>query len=134
MTQILEAWLEGHYAGRFSFATNQPARFHYDEGAPDTPISLSLPRDGSSSKLAAQRFLDNLLPDADHTRARMGRAHGVEHPTTYALLAKAGEDLAGGLVLLPEGTKLYASVPRMNPVLSRALANRISSIKQDADA
>ncbi|WP_411732273.1 HipA domain-containing protein [Paeniglutamicibacter sp.] len=134
MTQILEAWLEGHYAGRFIFGTNQPARFHYDEGAPDTPISLSLPRDGSSSKLAAQRFLDNLLPDADHTRARMARAYEVENPTTYALLAKAGEDLAGGLVLLPEGANLYAGVPRMNPVLSRALANRISSIKQDADA
>jgi serine/threonine-protein kinase HipA len=134
MTQILEAWLEDHHAGRFTFGTNQPAQFHYDESAPDTPISLSLSRDGSSTKLAAQSFLDNLLPDADHTRARMARAYGVEYPTTYALLAKAGEDLAGGLVLLPEGTAPHAGVPRMNPVLSRALANRINSIKQDADA
>jgi serine/threonine-protein kinase HipA len=134
MTQILEAWLEGHYAGRFVFGTNQSTQFHYDQSALDTPISLSLPRDASSSKLAAQRFLDNLLPDADHTRARMARAYGVENPTTYALLAKAGEDLAGGLVLLPEGASPNAGVPRMNAVLSRALANRISSIKLDADA
>lgn len=64
----------------------------------------------------------------------MACAYGIESPTTYALLAKAGEDLAGGLVLLPEGAIPYPGVPRMNSVLRRALANRISSIKLDADA
>lgn len=64
----------------------------------------------------------------------MACAYGIENPTTYALLAKAGEDLAGGLVLLPEGASPSTSVPRMNPVLSRSLANRINIIKLDADA
>ena len=124
MTEILEAWLEGQYAGRFTFTTNQPTKFRYGEDAPETPISLSLPRDGCSSRLSAQRFLANLLPDAAHTRARMARAHGIETPSTYALLAKAGEDLADGLVLVPESVVPHvvphAGVPRLHPALSRA--------------
>lgn len=134
MTQILEVWLEGKHTGQFIFGTTQPAQFVYDEDATDTPISLSLPRDGSTSKLAAQRFLDNLLPDADQTRARMALAYEAADTSTHGLLAKAGGDLAGGLVLLPEGTGLSNYEPLLNPILDRDLADRINSIKHDADA
>ncbi|MGB9036542.1 MAG: HipA domain-containing protein [Paeniglutamicibacter sp.] len=134
MTQILEAWLEGKHVGAFIFGTNQPVQFVYDEDAPGTPISLSLPRDGSASRLSAQRFLDNLLPDAEHTRARMALAYDAADTSTHGLLAKAGGDLAGGLVLLPEGSSLSNHEPLLNPILDRDLADRINSIKHDADA
>lgn len=134
MSQVLEAWLEGRHVGIFVFDSPAPAKFVYDDDAPGVPISLSLPRNGTSSKLAPQNFLDNLLPDAEHTRIRMARSYGAADTTTFELLGKAGRDLAGGLVLLPEGTEPSEGSAAMHPVLDRDLADRISSIKRDADA
>lgn len=134
MSQILDVWLEHRHVGRFVFDGPAPVKFIYDDDAPRIPISLSLPRNGTSTKLAPQNFLDNLLPDAEHTRIRMARSYGAADTTAFELLGKAGRDLAGGLVLLPEGTEPSYGTAAMHPVLDRDLAGRISSLKNDADA
>lgn len=133
MTNVLEAWLEGEHVGRFTVANNIIA-FVYDGDAPETPISLSLPRDRPAMRLAAQNFLDNLLPDQAETRARMATAYGAASSSTLDLLARAGGDVAGGLVLLPEGQSLTVDLPELNPALDRDVAERIAAIKRDHDA
>jgi serine/threonine-protein kinase HipA len=133
MTVRLEAWLEGRHVGQFVKGDGL-SRFIYDDDAPDTPISLSLPRDGAASLRAAQRFLDNLLPDEEHTKARMAEVYGAAGTDTFELLAKAGGDVAGGLVLLPEGETLPTGAASLDPALDRDVADRINSIKRDPDA
>ncbi|CAN5314706.1 HipA domain-containing protein [soil metagenome] len=134
MSTRLEAWLEGQHAGQFVFDNDDTVRFDYDEHAPQTPISLSLPRDGSATKRAAANFLDNLLPDHAATRARMAHTYGATSTSTADLLAKAGGDVAGGLLILPEGETAPTGPVSLNPALDRDIADRINSIKLDPDA
>ncbi|MCS3878844.1 type II toxin-antitoxin system HipA family toxin [Gordonia amarae] len=108
--------------------------FRYDEDAPETPISLSLPREGSATRRAAASFLENLLPDHEHTRVRLAAAYGARSTETVELLQKAGGDIAGGLVLLPADTEPKTIAAEMNPALDRDIADRIRSIKHDPDA
>ena len=135
MTRVLEVWLEGTHAGQFVHANDGAVTFTYDQDAPDTPISLSLPRDGSGTRASASNFLENILPDHDTTRARMAAAYGASSPDTFDLLHAAGGDIAGGLVILPEGeAPTPADRAELNPVLVEETAGRISSINRDPDS
>ena len=77
MTDRLEAWLEGQHIGTFELKSGQLVTFTYDDDAPATPISLSLPRDRPATKRAAGNFLENLLPDHATTRECMAVAYGA---------------------------------------------------------
>ncbi|MCJ1683713.1 HipA domain-containing protein [Rathayibacter sp. VKM Ac-2928] len=134
MTERLEAWLEGRHAGRFTRDADGRIGFSYSDDAPSTPISLSLPREGTTTRAAAARFLDNLLPDQEHTRRRMAQAYGVASTGTFDLLRTVGGDVAGGLVLLPDGEAPPTGLAQLNPALDRDVADRINSIKLDPDA
>ena len=131
MNTVLEAWLEGTHVGRFVQDEDQAVTFDYDADATGTPISLSLPRERPATRKAAANFLANLLPDQDEVRARMARVYESASVSTFDLLAKAGGDVAGGLVLLPEGESFPTGAPELNPALDRDLADRIASIKRD---
>lgn len=133
MTNRLEAWLEGRHAGTFELAPNQPVTFTYDDDAPPTPISLSLPRQSPAADRAAANFLDNLLPDHDTTRERMARAYGAASPSTYDLLLSAGGDIAGGLVLTPGGEAPTLGPGNLSPADDEDIATRIAAIRRDAD-
>lgn len=133
MTERLEAWLEGAHAGTFEFAPNQAVTFTYAEDAPETPISLSLPRNGGATKRAAGNFLENLLPDRTKTRERMAAAYGAASPRTYDLLLSAGADVAGGLVLTPGGEAPPAGPAVLSPADEEDIATRIAAIKRDPD-
>jgi serine/threonine-protein kinase HipA len=78
--------------------------------------------------------LDNLVPDRENTKRRMAEVYGADGTSTFELLQKAGGDVAGGLVLLPEGETPSAGFARLNPALDRDVADRINSIKLDPDA
>lgn len=134
MSHRLEAWLEGQHVGQFWHDARGDVRFTYADSAPQTPISLSLPRDGQATAAAPGAFLENLLPDQEHTRARMAQVYGTAGTNTFDLLAKAGGDVAGGLVLLPEGEAPKPGAASLNPALPRDVADRINSIKLDPDA
>ncbi|MCL2467235.1 MAG: HipA domain-containing protein [Micrococcales bacterium] len=128
----LEAWLEGQHVGQFVF--DEPVRFCYDPDAPATPVSLSLPRDAPAARHAAAAFLENLLPDHERARAHLASAYGARSTRPADLLAAAGGDIAGGLVLVPEGEAAPAGPAVLNPALERDVADRINAIKIDPDA
>lgn len=130
MSERLETWLEGHHVGQFIFDENT-VTFVYDGDAPSTPISLSLPRDRPAVRNAARNFLENLLPENQQIKARMVTAFGAKSAGVFDLLSAAGSDLAGGLVLLPEGQALSGSRAQLSPALHRDIAGRISAIKRD---
>lgn len=128
----LEAWLEDRHTGTF-IDDGSTVEFVYDEDA-SAPISLSLPREGRMTKLAPARFLENLLPDNPRARRWMAEAYGSGTLDTIDLLAVAGGDVAGGLVLLPEGQEPTAEIPELDPALERDIATRIRAIKDNPDA
>ncbi|RGE16490.1 MULTISPECIES: HipA domain-containing protein [unclassified Leucobacter] len=131
MSERIEVWLEGRHVGQFVFDEGD-VTFVYDEDAPPTPISLSLPRDRPAVRKAARNFLENLLPEHEQTRARMANAYGAKSAGAFDLLNAAGGDLAGGLVLLPEGESLQDRLSELSPALKRDIADRISAIKRDS--
>jgi serine/threonine-protein kinase HipA len=131
----LDAYLEGVYYGRFGEGSRTGELvFVYDEAAPPTPISLSLPRSGRASRSAAKNLLDNLLPDRNEVRERMRNSYGAAGTDSLSLLAAAGGDIAGGLVLVPAGADLRSEQPILDPARDRDVAERIAAIKRDPDA
>jgi len=64
----------------------------------------------------------------------MASAYGARSTSTADLLAKAGGDIAGGLVLVPEGEPAPAGPALLNPALERDVAGRINAIKIDPDS
>lgn len=133
MSRILEAWLHGAHVGRF-ITDGDEVRFEYDATAPDTPISLSLPRHEPPTRNAAANYLRNLVPDDDDTRMRLARTYGATSTSVFALLSAAGGDIAGGLQLLPEGQAPATRVPLLEPALDQDIADRIRSIRRDIGA
>ncbi len=131
----LDAYLEGVFYGRFTESGPRGQYdFEYDDEAPDAPISLSLPREGRATRRAATNLLDNLLPDRAEARERMAAIYDVSGTETAALLAAAGGDVAGGLVLVPAGADLGKDLPTLDPALESDIAERIAAIKRDPDS
>ncbi|MEA9984112.1 MULTISPECIES: HipA domain-containing protein [Subtercola] len=134
MTAALDAFLEGHFVGQFREDNTGAVNFVYDDAAPATPLSLSLPRDRPATRSAAGHFLENFLPDHSATRARMAEVYGSPSANTFDLLAESGGDIAGGLVLVREGTGINTGEPELNPATERDIATRIAALKRDPDA
>ena len=133
MSDVLEAWWNGQHVGRFTRDQTGAIAFTYDSDAPSTPVSLSLPRQGAHARRAAARFLDNLLPDEDRVRARWAQAHGTTS-RPFDLLQAVGQDVAGALVLLPEGAEPSTAAEPALLVSEDELAARILAIRHDPDA
>jgi len=131
MTTVLHAWLEGIYVGRFTLTGDHRATFDYDQDAPSTPVSLSLPRDGGWARAAPYLFLDNLLPDNDVTRSRMAIDSGAASDGVFDLLARNGADVAGGLVLTPTSDPPTASDGVLLPFTDDDIASRIATLRHD---
>ncbi|HMT87955.1 MAG TPA: HipA domain-containing protein [Arachnia sp.] len=132
MAEALETFWNGRHVGVFVREGGR-VRFRYDEDAPDTPISLSLPRDGSGPKRAAETFLDNLLPDNQRVRARWAFDTGVAE-APFDLLGRFGEDVAGALSLLPKGHMPARDTSVIAFASDDEIASRIASIHRDPDA
>lgn len=133
MTRVLHAWLEGHFVGTFTRGESGLIRFDYSDGAPATPISLSLPRGGGATRSAASNFLDNLLPDKVSARRRMAAVYGAGSVDTVDLLAEAGGDVAGGLVLSAREEPPMAGPLILDPASEADVAGRIDAVKRSPD-
>ena len=133
MNRVLHAWLEGQYVGEFAVDGSGRITLRYDDAAPDTPVSLSLPRDGKISDRAPGRFLDNLLPDRPEARDWMRRVTGARSTSTFDLLEEVGGDVAGGLVLLPAPELPQPAATALLLADDDAIAFRISSLHDDPD-
>lgn len=92
---ILNVWWEGIHVGRFEQRDGR-IDFVYDDNAPSTPISLSLPRNGVWKTEAPRNFLENLLPSDRNSRYAMMDALGKDTIDSFDLLDRV--DATGGLV------------------------------------
>lgn len=133
MSRVLHAWLEGYHAGAFTRGPSGLIRFDYSDGAPSTPISLSLPRDGGATRRAAANFLDNLLPDNASARYQMASVYGAGSIDTFDLLAQAGGDVAGGLVLTAQEEPPTEGPLLLDPASDEDVAGRIAAVKRTPD-
>lgn len=133
MNDALEAFMHGRHVGQFTRAGHRPVAFHYDDDAPQTPLSLSLPRDGSPTQRTAENFLNNLLPDRTDVRQSWARKFGTSD-TPFDLLRHMGQDVAGALVIMPEGQTPDSSSSVTLPSSDDEIAERIASIRRNPAA
>ena len=109
-SRVLNLWMNGELVGRWWSSRGGESRLEYaDEwmGSPrGRPISLSLPftpgSSGPRGKVVEQWF-DNLLPDSDAIRSRLGARYHVDGRDAHALLGAIGRDCVGALQLAPDG-------------------------------
>ena len=105
----LNAWMNGEWVGTwhahrgthsFSYTPTWPA------SEKSRPLSLSLPltRTLEIKGDVVANYFDNLLPDNDRIRERIGRRFKTKTLDAFALLEAIGRDCVGAVQLLPEGT------------------------------
>lgn len=106
MSQALNAWMNGELVGRWSVDRGSH-RFRYDPSWPLSPraraLSLSLPIDAGLEIQgdAVRHYFDNLLPDNERIRARLGKRFRLKSADTFSLLEAIGRDCVGAVQLLP---------------------------------
>jgi len=118
--RLLRVWWEGRGVGTLRTNEHGEMQFAYDatwlENVEAPPLSLSLPkREALFKRRECRPFFAGLLPE-DVQRDGVARALGVSRGNDFALLDALGGDVAGALMLLPEG-----STP---PEPDRGLASR----------
>ena len=108
VSQALNAWMNGELVGQWTVERHSH-RFRYAASWSDSPrwraLSLSLPASASGHIQgdAVRHYFDNLLPDNDTIRARLGKRFRLKSADTFSLLEAIGRDCVGAVQLLPEG-------------------------------
>lgn len=107
MTQALNAWMNGELVGKWSVDRGAHT-FSYEtswlESAHRRALSLSLPISTSLEikGIEVKNYFDNLLPDNEKIRLRLGKRFKAK-TDTFSLLEAIGRDCVGAVQLLPEG-------------------------------
>ena len=108
MRRELGVWLNGIRVGVWQVRPGAPDRLEYEPAwiasAIGRPLSLSLPYPPPGATLSGENvrgWFENLLPDSDAIRERIGRRFGVRANDTIGLLAEVGRDCVGAVQLLP---------------------------------
>lgn len=105
----LNAWMNGEWIGTWQ-VTRGAHSFTYTpswlESEKSRPLSLSLPitRALTIKGEVVANYFDNLLPDNDRIRERIGRRFKTRTLDAFSLLEAIGRDCVGAVQLLPEGT------------------------------
>jgi serine/threonine-protein kinase HipA len=103
-------WMNGELVGTWSVGRTGNHRLDYALSWRDSergrPLSLSLPFtvDNRLEGDAVRNYFDNLLPDGDGLRRRIGNRFKTKGTDTFALLQAVGRDCVGAVQLLPAGT------------------------------
>lgn len=104
--QELSAWMNGELVGTWS-VDRASHTFSYAPSWLESPyrrsLSLSLPI-SSSLEIRGEvvkNYFDNLLPDSEKIRARLGKRFKVKSKQTFDLLEAIGRDCVGAVQLLP---------------------------------
>ena len=107
MSAALNVWMNGELVGAWTVARGVH-RLVYAESWLRSPrrraLSLSLPITPSREVRgdAVANYFDNLLPDNDRIRARLGRRFNTRSADAFDLLAAIGRDCVGAVQLLPD--------------------------------
>ncbi len=105
----LDAWMNGKHVGTWHVLRGGH-RFAYTPEwlASDVarPLSLSLPFTPTLEITGdvVVNYFDNLLPDNERIRERIGRRFGAKRLDAFALLQAIGRDCIGAVQLLPQGS------------------------------
>jgi serine/threonine-protein kinase HipA len=105
VVQALHAWMNGELVGQWAVDRNSHT-FRYDpswlESEHRRSLSLSLPISSSLEIQgdAVKNYFDNLLPDSERIRQRLGKRFNVK-ANTFDLLQAIGRDCVGAVQLLP---------------------------------
>lgn len=107
MTTSLSVWWDDRIAGTLSIDRHGELGFAYAEGWLDdpalTPLSQSLPkRPEPFSRREVRPFFAGLLPE-EAQREVIAQALGISQANDFRLLEALGGDVAGALMLWPEG-------------------------------
>lgn len=103
----LNVWMNGALVGVWSVGRTGRHAFQYDPGwrthPKSRPLSLSLPltADGRLEGPVVENYFDNLLPDNDLIRKRVGARYKTRGNDAFALLQAIGRDCVGAVQLLP---------------------------------
>lgn len=105
----LNAWMNGEWVGTWHVhrGTHSFTYAHtWPESEKSRPLSLSLPltRTLEIKGDVVANYFDNLLPDNERIRERIGRRFKTKTLDAFALLEAIGRDCVGAVQLLPEGT------------------------------
>lgn len=110
MTTALNAWMNGELVGTWTVDRATHA-FTYAASWITSPklrsLSLSLPVTASREVRGdvVAHYFDNLLPDNDRIRERLGRRFGTRGIDAFSLLEAIGRDCVGAVQLLPQGAE-----------------------------
>ena len=105
----LQIWMNGELVGTWSVGRTGKHRLDYAPSwrasARSRPLSLSLPftADNRLEGEAVRNYFDNLLPDSDGIRKRIGERFHTRSTDAFALLQAVGRDCVGAVQLLPPG-------------------------------
>ena len=105
----LNTWMNGEFVGTWQVHRGAHS-FTYArswlESEKSRPLSLSLPltRTLEIKGEVVANYFDNLLPDNERIRERIGRRFKTRTLDAFALLEAIGRDCVGAVQLLPEGT------------------------------
>ncbi|MGO1591072.1 MAG: HipA domain-containing protein [Ancrocorticia sp.] len=108
MSDVLDAYLQGVLAGRFTQDFAGHVSFSYEDAyradPQTTPLSFSMPkRRREYPGEEAGCWIDNLLPDSEELRARIAIKFSEERPSPFNLLRHVGVDAAGAVQIVPAG-------------------------------
>jgi len=105
----LLVWMNGEWVGTWRVGRTGYHRLDYAPSwrvsARSRPLSLSLPftADNRLEGDAVRNYFDNLLPDSDVIRKRIGAQFRTKGTDTLTLLQAVGRDCVGAVQLLPPG-------------------------------
>lgn len=107
MTTSLSVWWDDTITGTLGIDRHGELGFAYDKGWLDNPalppLSQSLPKRAEAfSRREARPFFAGLLPE-EAQREVIARALGISQANDFRLLEALGGDVAGALMLWPEG-------------------------------
>lgn len=141
MHNALAIWMNGELVGHWSVGRTGLHRLEY---APEwrlssrsRPLSLSLPftADSRLEGEAVRNYFDNLLPDSEHIRRRMGARFRTRDMGVFALLQAVGRDCVGAVQLLPPGMSPEGfDRVTYEPLTSEQVASHLDSLGAPAAA
>lgn len=106
VTRALHVWMNGELVGTWMVERDVHA-FKYENiwrlSPHCRPLSLSIPLNSTleTKGESVKNYFDNLLPDGEKIRARLGRRFRTPSAEVFDLLEAIGRDCAGAVQILP---------------------------------
>lgn len=137
MTDVLDVWLDGRFAGGIMRGEQEQVEFIYDGDyrgdAGSTALSVSMPKsEPGHGPDVVMPWLSNLLPDGEGVRGRWAAKFGERRTDPFTLLAHMGEDAPGSVQIMPPGV-VPAVAGSLSPMPERDIARRVRAILDDPD-